>query len=228
MLFSEERGFVFISVPKTGTTSIEAHLQKIDPQIVSNKLRDDRGKWVNATKHVTATTIRHVLGKSARRFQFIAFLRDPRELVISKYNWYRNGWPYEKLKCGELRWFYSNRNWWRPTLAHRVTLARVMPLKAWARLYPFKPSYYFVTDRRGRLSVNHLGLFETLQNDFSRIFRKFGYSSDELELPRSNLATYEDYRFSRTVLNSVAKRRAALDLELIANEKRRRRISSTQ
>lgn len=222
MLLSEERGFVFISVPKTGTTSIESHLQRIDSQLIANKVLDWRRKCVKVTKHATANEVRGSLGERANQFQFIAFLRDPRELVLSKYNWYRNGWPFEKLKRRELRWFYSNRNWWKPTLAHRTALARALPFWAWAKLYPFKPNYHFVTDARGGLAVDHVGLFETLQQDFLQIFRKFGYAPDQLELPRSNVAMYGNYGTRRGQIQRVVKKRASLDIDLIESEKRRR------
>lgn len=161
------------------------------------------------------------MGERQRDFKFIGFLRDPRELIISKYNWYRNGWPYQRLRQGNLPFFTRNRNWWKPSLAHRVVLSQCLPLGIWARLYPFKPNAFFVTNADGQLDLDYVGLFESLQADFTRIFRQFGYTESELELPKSNTVKYESYSISAGVLRKAINRRARRDMQLIEEVKSR-------
>ncbi|MEQ8690743.1 MAG: sulfotransferase family 2 domain-containing protein, partial [Pseudomonadales bacterium] len=91
MLYSENRQFVFVAVPKTGTSTIEAQLRRIDSDLQHNRVRDAEGLWVELQTHATSAQIRATMGARAASFTFVAFLRDPRDVVVSKYYFYRSG-----------------------------------------------------------------------------------------------------------------------------------------
>lgn len=222
MLCSPERGFIFIATPKTATTAIEDHLSAIDPELLRDHLPipeggtlTHRGTVQKVRKHAMVTDITSRLGEAAHNYTFVAFIRDPREVVLSKYYWYRNGWPAEHLQEGRISSLRRrSRRWYRPSLADRVWLARVLPVTIWALVYPFKPAAHFLCDAQGRLGVDSLGAYSRLQEDFTRIFSRFGYTQEQLILPHVNVTRYESKRISRDVLDWVVETRMRKDAEL--------------
>lgn len=214
MLFHEQKKFIFIAVPKTGTSAIEEHLCELDPTVRRDELPAEDGNWVRVTKHAPLQRVRAHLGEAAKDYSFIGFFRDPRELAVSKYNWYRNGWPYDSWKDGSLPLFYRNRNWWKPSLAHRVLLARSLPISLWLRIYPFKPNAHFVLDSDGSIGLDLVGRFHDLQEDFIKIFSQFGYCKSDLMLPRVNVVKYEDYNVNHKLVDKIVQKRCRLDMKI--------------
>ena len=221
MLFHEKRKYVFISVPKTGTSAVEKHITGLDQQVCHNTVKKSDGQWVRVAKHASARQIKCLLGEQADQFRFVAFFRDPRELVLAKYNWYRNGLAYKRWKNGRLPFFTPNHNWWKPSLAHRVLFARFLPFSIWLRFYPFKPNAHFVANIQGQLDVDFFGLFENLQRDFIRIFTNFGYAPEQLTLPRENVTKYENYSADLDLVDRIVRNRCGQDLALIEEWKAR-------
>jgi glycosyltransferase involved in cell wall biosynthesis len=188
MLYSEGRKFVFVAVPKTGTTSIQDRLQEVDPDLMRNKVHDAQGALVTVPTHATALEIRKIMGPRAQEFTFVAFLRDPCDVLVSKYHFYRSG--REAREHGlfptarpENRGFHLGR-----TL--RVLSAQILPLSLWARVYPFPSSSSYITDEAGHLIVEQIGTTEHLQQDALRIFGAFGYTPEELHLDMANRSDY--------------------------------------
>lgn len=209
MLYSETRKFVFVAVPKTGTTAIQKRLRQIDPELHRNHVHNEAGELVHVPTHATAAEIRSIMGAAAQGFTFVAFLRDPREVVLSKYHFYRAGRAARKqgLAGGsvEERQFHFGR-------ALRVLGAQVLPLLLWARLYPYRSSTHFVTDSAGNLIVDHIGLQERLQEDVTSIFSTFGYSLEDLALGVANKTDYA--RSIESDLAAVVARRLPEDCAL--------------
>ena len=112
MLCSPDRKFIFIATPKTASTAIEAHMSAIDPMILRDAIPLEGGGTQRVRKHARAVDIRNALGGSAADYTFIAFMRDPREVVVSKYYWYRNGWPAERLRSGQISSLRRRRRRW--------------------------------------------------------------------------------------------------------------------
>jgi hypothetical protein len=155
------------------------------------------------------------LGAATAEYTFVGFIRDPREVVVSKYYWYRNGWPAERLREGRISSLRRRRRrWYLPNLADRVWLARLLPVTAWALVYPLKPGAHFLCDDNGDLGVDVLGAYSRLQADFTRIFSRFGYTEAELVLPHVNVTRYESQRIHHDWLDGVVKARMRRDREL--------------
>lgn len=215
MLFNERKKYVFISVPKTGTSAIEKHLTEQDEEVSLNKVKISDDSWRRVTKHIPVQDVKDLLGKKASEFRFVAFFRDPRELAVSKYNWYRNGWPRKRWEERTLPLFTRNKNWWRPSLAQKVLAAKYLPPRVWLSLYPFKPNAYFLLNKNGDLGVDFLGHFETLQEDFISIFTKLGYVTEDLRLPQVNVAKYDDYDIDQRLIDRVAQKRCPDDMDIV-------------
>ena len=210
MLYSEDKKFIFVAVPKTGTTSIQRRLISVDSCLLRNRVHDIEGTLVKVTTHASALEIRKIMGPRAQEFTFVTFLRDPRDVVVSKYHFYRSGRAARKQglakgQSGDTISFNLGR-----TL--RVLSAQLLPLSFWARFYPFSSSAHFITDGIGRLIVDQIGTMERLQEDVDRIFGAFGYSYEELQLGTANHTQYE--RARDPVIDAIAERRLAADCEL--------------
>jgi hypothetical protein len=210
MLYSEDKKFIFVAVPKTGTTSIQRRLTSVDSSLLRNRVHDIAGKLVKVPTHASAIEIRKIMGPRAQEFTFVAFLRDPREVVVSKYHFYRSGRAARKQglakrRPGDTVRFNLGRTF-------RVISARLLPLSLWARFYPFSSSSHFITDCKGELIVDQIGTMERLQEDINRIFSAFGYSQAELQLGTANRTQYK--RARDPVIDAIAERRLSEDCSL--------------
>lgn len=190
MLYSEDRKFVFVAVPKTGTTAVQKRLCEVDPGIRRNTVHDAEGRLVNVPTHATALEIRKIMGaERARQVKFVAFLRDPRDVLVSKYHFYRSGRVARMQGLAPQGAGESIR--FHPGKIARVLFAKALPLTVWARLYPFKSCSHFVTDGQGRLIVDMIGRAEALQDEVDRVFSAFGYAPEQLVLGVSNRTEYD-------------------------------------
>ncbi|MEQ8693688.1 MAG: hypothetical protein RIC89_22985, partial [Pseudomonadales bacterium] len=68
---------------------------------------------------------------------------------------------------------------------------KILPLSLWARLYPYKSSVYFVSDKAGDLLVDRIGRMEHMQQDAVAIFTAFGYRPEDLKLRVENRTDYD-------------------------------------
>ena len=94
MIISHKHKFIYISVPKTGTSSvIDAFMRNFKVQTKNIKkgifspLYFDR-KTVN--KHITALELREVVGDEIWNSYFkFSFVRNPWDLIVSQYFFYK-------------------------------------------------------------------------------------------------------------------------------------------
>ncbi|SPJ23216.1 sulfotransferase family 2 domain-containing protein [Palleronia abyssalis] len=212
MLYSDERKFVFVAVPKTGTTAIQNRLQEIDPTIVRNHVRNAAGDLVKVATHETAYKLREIMGDQASDVTFIAFLRDPRDVVVSKYYYYRSGRAAREAGLAKRKTGDSVRT--DPGTVARVLFAQSMPLGLWARIYPFASSAKFVTGPDGSTVVDCIGTNENLQTDVLRIFGRFGYTDDQLQLGIKNRSDYDRAHARDPKLEAVVAKRLPQDMAL--------------
>lgn len=192
-------------MPKTGTTSIQRRLVDVDPGLLRNRVHDKAGILVNVPTHASALEIRKIMGARAKEFTFIAFLRDPRDLLVSKYHFYRSGRAARKHGLRQAPRVHLG-------ITLRVLSAQILPLPLWARFYPFPSSTSYISDGEGKLIVERLGLTENLQEDMTQIFKSFGYTSEQLQLSIVNRTEYK--RTHDPKINAIAVRRLPEDCAL--------------
>lgn len=190
MLISTERRFVFIAVPKTATTSIERRLMQVDSQIRRNQVPTPSGDWVKVHKHATSRQVADLLGPMARDYTFVAFVREPTSVVVSKYFYYCTGRGFVR----------STKTNAMPALVRRVRVARSMPMTMWALVYPYSAMNKFLLGKKGEMLVARVGLYERLQEDCRAIFSEFGYSPEVLDLSMENRTEYRRETEGRTPL----------------------------
>lgn len=207
MLMSRKRKYVFIEVPKTGTSAIAKRLLEIDQELERDVIHfADGGKQTVETSHITAKRVREILGPEADDYTFVGFLRDPIDLLVSKYFFYKVGRAKRMLE-GERR---TLGRW----LRHWST--RILPLPVWILLYPYKGSSHFVLDDNGQLLLEAVGNFDDLESDFREIFRQLGYEDSELVLQKTNVSEYQPRRGGLVGIaaNLSLRIHAARDVEL--------------
>ena len=210
MLYSENRKFIFVAVPKTGTTSIQSRLCEVDDQLRRNWVHDAAGALVKVRTHATALEIRRIMGERAKKFTFIAGLRDPRDVLVSKFHFYRSGRAAKKHSLFQAKW-HKHRDFQFGT-ALRVLSAQILPLSIWARFYPFPSTASYITDDEGKLIVDRFCTFDNLQEDVMHIFKSFGYTPDELQLSIANRTEYKRTRDPKVA--AIAEHRFAKDCAL--------------
>ena len=138
---------LFIHITKTAGTSVAKSLFSYLPY------------------HYTAIEYRVIYGRSDfdRYFKF-AFVRNPWDRLYSAYRY---------LKAGG--WDEGDRIWAEENIGHIKDfdefVSRWLSIENMHKHLHFKPQHEFICDSRGRMLVNYLAYFETLQDDFKRVCR---------------------------------------------------------
>src|SRR5690625_4025271 len=89
MIFADK--YIFIKIPKTGSSAIEQFLLREDSSANLNMIPDENGGWKEVGAHITAHELRSRLGNEYSSRTVFAFLRDPEGRALSAYRHYRFG-----------------------------------------------------------------------------------------------------------------------------------------
>ena len=176
MLFSKDKKIIFIAVPKTGTTSIEKAICKLDQGILRNKIILETGEIISVNKHIKISELEKLLGDSASDFKYFAFIRDPKEHVFSRYRFYKIGRAAERAA--------SKKNH-VPNLKLKTWLAQKLPFVLWLFIYPLRTQTRFIKKQNQSISL-YIGRFENLNSDIKKMLDLMGYSFDDFKMPLIN------------------------------------------
>jgi hypothetical protein len=86
--------YIYMAVPKTGTTSVQKYLLENDKTATKNSV-EINGKYYKFGEHMTALKIKSLLGVNYQNFTIIGFVRHPYGRIVSSYFFYRKA-----LKAG--------------------------------------------------------------------------------------------------------------------------------
>jgi hypothetical protein len=174
MLVSHKRRFVFIHVPKTGGISVATALK---PYCDDDAMRAI--KQHGLTKHSGIRQIARVFGwEMLDEYFTFAFERNPWDKCVSLY-WYQME-----------RWDRFRKPWRKENPS----------FEEWFSPFGFWPKKLHSSFRRysvgGKVSVDFLGKYENLSEDFKYVCRQIGIP--EVALPHRNPSTLrprkKDYR----------------------------------
>ena len=183
MIFSKDKKYIYIRVPKTASATISSRLLEIDPNALRNTIVLPNGELMEVHTHTTARQVKQLLGDSFYEYRVVTFVRDPISLIASKYHFYLQ----RKERLNE-----QTTNWARFIVLTKVLSAKTLPLPLWAALYPFKTSSHFILDHDGTVLATDIGCFERLSEDFTRIFKRIGFEENELVLySKKHFLTYD-------------------------------------
>lgn len=188
MLISDSKKFIFIAVPKTGTSSISAALEPV-ADIQRNSLVVN-GSLYKVPEHIRAVELKAILGDQWDEFYKVGFVRNPWAKSVSAYHFYRNG------RASSHVWI---RERFKSKMLANVVLAKILPFKYWIRLHPLKSCSYYLCDESGKMLVNDFFKMEDLSDAFGRLCAKIEVDRMPLGISnRSNHRPYQDY-FSKSL-----------------------------
>ena len=163
----DEHQCIFIHITKTAGTSVAKSLFHYLPY------------------HYTAIQYRVTYGKETFNNYFkFAFVRNPWDRLYSAYRYLKSG-----------GWNNEDRVWAENHLAKFDNFSDFV--KQWltkeniAKHIHFKPQHLFICDSNGRLLVDYLAYFETLDDDFRRISEHLRINA---EIGHHNTTPGNDYR----------------------------------
>jgi hypothetical protein len=174
MIISHKHQFVFVHVQKCAGTSIGLTLLPwlgtddvvlgYTPQGEALSAQGQRaaGLW----KHAKARDARRLLGDDLWREYFtFAFVRNPWDVAVSDYHWWRTTTYENQYGTGQ-------------------AIKRMKDFDEYVRSRYFqrRPAAPFVSDEEGRIVLDYVGRYETLQQDFDAVMEAIG-------LPRTELPT---------------------------------------
>lgn len=215
-----EHRVLYFAVPKVANTSIKvvlAHVIDAERQRraeaadgKSSFLRDPRQRLGLYRDH---TLLHKFQVARYRGYRKVAFVRNPFDRLVSCYA--------DKVMRDTVHAGVAE------SVSRYTDYTNEMPFREFADAVcrmgereanrHFRSQYTFLVDRRGRLMPDTIGRFETLAEDFSRIFEECGVAS--ARLPVFKATKHEHYRsyYDDETREAVA-RRYARDLELFGYE----------
>lgn len=185
MIFSQKYNFIFIANPKTGTVSVQKLLQTLDPECIRSRIIYINGKRYNIFGHARAKEIKSELGgKNYNNLRSFTFIRHPRSKIVSSYFFYRNHHVFIKKRL---------TFWWKFSRSIKVLIAKILPFKIWALVYPYKSNHGYVTDKNDNIIVDYIGKFENLEEDFFIIMDNLNVDYSGHNFPKLNTSKHKDY-----------------------------------
>ena len=211
MPVSIERRYAFVHIPKTGGSSIEATLglfydwreenrSAMFGLIQSPDLKK-HGFVSHFLQHLTVCDLALLISDIQSFFVF-SFVRNPWQRFVSIYS---NTDPHlcrEAKRQGiQLRGLSFKEFVYRCGEIEHVHLLE---------------QYKFITDSQGKVQVDFVGRFESLEEDFQRVCRRLGMVRTLPHLNRSEHGDYRSYYDEET--RAVIAERYRTDIELFGYE----------
>ena len=185
---------IFVHIPKTGGTSVEAalgmHGDKTDIGVTPyyNQSVDREHLYGQDLQHMTAGQLRHFLDDAAIFEQYFKFaiVRNPWERIVSTFAWANQKWA---------RGIKLARDEFARSVREVYTAVRRSPDAAQALLASphLRPQLFYLVDGSKRLLVDYVARHETLGSDWERICACLGISRALPERMKSHHSAYRDY-----------------------------------
>ena len=172
-MINHKHKFVFVHIPKTGGTSIESLFIK-DPDIrvlIANCRKDVPGKH-----HM----VRDINSGLLKKYFVFTFVRNPWDRMVSYYKF------RIKRSCKMHNHGGSLKEW-----VSFLYSDDVLKIKANQFNLAIKNQYEFLVSKSNEISVDFIGRFENLQEDFDIICEKIGIPKQEL--PHNNKTNHKHY-----------------------------------
>jgi hypothetical protein len=185
---------IFVHIPKTGGTSVEAvlgmHGDKTDIGVrpYFNQSVDREHLYGQDLQHMTVLQLKNSLNDTSIFEQYFKFaiVRNPWERIVSTFAWTNQKWARgEKLARDEfaraIRQVYS-------AIANSGDAAQA--LRASTHL---RPQVSYLVDGNMRVLVDYIARHETLGADWRHICARLGLNIDLPERMKSHHSPYRDY-----------------------------------
>jgi len=222
MFFSKRYKLLFIAIPKTGSTSIEAFLKTIDPNgsnhsiTINGSILKGKDFEKGIIGHARAREIQSVVGiKNYEGLNSFTFVRNPYELLVSAYFFSK------KNKIGHFKNFKGSKRIFRRKMGYffSVLSAKMIPFQIWALLYPYKSSYNYIFDNNGKKLIKYIGRTDNLYGDLIEILNLMGIDISNQELQYLNKSSHKDisHYYNNRLFKYIIYKKIKRDLDLYEN-----------
>ena len=192
MFYSERCRLLFVACPKTGTMSVHAALENIDPDgerfriPLPDVVVDSASVNTDTLGHATAPELRAAMGDhNYRETTVFGFIRHPIEKLVSSYFFTRKQSLFidsGSSSAGDrLRLLRLNVR-----RAFSVLAARLLPFSVWTVFFPMKTCSSYFVDSSGVIIVDYLGATDRLHHDLVAILNDIGLDTSAVEVPKLN------------------------------------------
>lgn len=189
-----QKGYVFIHVPKCAGASITSALLESEHSVNFSSLsgldkivKEENtvsAEVVHLALHARARDIRRFLGTDIyTRLESFAVVRNPWERLRSLYHFYRTFPPSDPK--------------------HEVTRGSLSDFVLWSCENEPNTMHERLTDRSGKVIVNTILNFESLESDFQKISKMLSLNIGGLPVKNKSLNSFEKFSFHRRVIDVV-------------------------
>lgn len=204
MIISDKYKYIFIAIPKTGTTTVQNFLLQNDDSCKWNFIQLD-GKTVVVDEHIETKDLKKVMGKKFDDYVKFTFIRDPYTRIVSSYFFYKNG------KTLRSQYFFRN------LMARlNIILTQIFPFSVWSIIKPQKKMADYFYDNNNQLLINLVGRTENLNEDLLLISKQLGISLKDDAVPfknkssHSSVESYYSNKFYKKLYSKILRK----DLEI--------------
>ena len=218
MYFSEKLSLLYIACPKTGSSSIESFLMKLDSSgnnfkiEINNKLITSKEMHYGVVGHAHAWEFKEALGEQIyNQLHVFGMVRHPFDKLISSYYYAKS------LKISSVLKWKGEKNMFirkiKGLISH--TAPNILPLSLWILFFPMKTSHQYYFDKNGNRIVQYLGRTDHLNEDLKLILKAIGIS-ENIDVPHSNKSKHKsrDHYFKNKWIKNHLSKKYAKDLEL--------------
>jgi hypothetical protein len=220
MIYSKKNNLLYIAVPKTGTTSVERALLKIDPEAenhsltVGDKMFKGRDLEKGILSHARAKEIKKVVPEDFfNNLNILGTIRDPKSKLVSAYFFSKKDKLIKSkyIKISSFRLLINEVKF-----IAGVLMARLLPFQIWAFLYPYRSNYDYIFDDKGNRLVPFVARTEYLESDLKLIFSKLDIEISKFELGISNTSNHRHYLkyYENKLFNKLISKRMKKDNDL--------------
>ena len=202
MIINPKRKFVFVCVPKTGSTSLSKHFVKIDNLGV-------RKSWFKQQWHWPMKEIKRDFQSEFplidEYFKF-AFHRNPWDRLISSYIEFTADEGHLLIWSQPLKDQYENFE----------EFVMDFEESEWRQHINLRPTCFYTHNRKGQSMVDHIAMYSNFDEELKYIFERLGLRVEDMEKKKyrkTNRAS--DYRqyYTNDKMIEVVRRCFAQDIE---------------
>ena len=179
MPISYKHNCIFVHIPKCAGTSIEFALgmhgdqKNIGKIECKNITKNEKTLFGGSLQHLSSTQIQKIIKNYEEFFKF-SFVRNPWDRAVSLSLFH----SAEKQKDKDMS----------KSEFQKVLTDRMQSSPPW-----FKNQTDYITNKDGEITVDFIGRFENLEQDFKKIAEKIGVDKTLEKRMKLNRRKYEDY-----------------------------------
>lgn len=176
MIISEEHNFIFIAIGKTGTTSIENALSQFDDY-------DKLNVNVRYKEHAPISELEGQIDLD--RYYKFCFVRNPWDLVVSKYHYHNNSYLISVANLSPLSKYFFKK-WIKgvgTAKEYAYTSKSLNNLNVQYE-YPLVDMHSFILSSRGEVIMDDIFRYEDIEENFNKAVENIGL--DNVTLPHKN------------------------------------------